>query len=405
MQNFKVVVAFVMLNMLIVAKGSASSLEELLAEKGIIARGETGANASSPSPSKIYWNKGTRFEFPEQAFAMQLNILMQTRYTFSDADESAGHKNSSSFDVNKARIIVSGSALNSEFEYNITTDMVGAKAEDGSKSVALLDGYLVWKPCKEGAIKFGQWKTGISRQFVASDQSLQFADRSLASNFFNLGRQAGAQLAYKGEAVSASAAIFNGTSDGEGINRSAVDTRHTGIASVRADVAGKQNVNEEGDVDGTSDLAVNFGASYAYSDAQADSESGEEASHQQIANVDANLKYEGFSTHAEFYWERFDPELADASEPLGGYVQFGYFLLPSELEVAARYSLLECDDGSAAGKCSGNDKVHEVTAGLNYFWWKHNLKAQLNFTHESQDQLEASAVESNKWLLQLSAYL
>jgi hypothetical protein len=43
--------------------------------------------------------------------------------------------------------------------------------------------------------------------------------------------------------------------------------------------------------------------------------------------------------------------------------------------------------------------------GINHYWWKHNLKAQLNYDHVNERVLgEGDDINTNKWLLQLSSY-
>jgi hypothetical protein len=87
----------------------AKTLEDLLVEKGVITKHE--ASSAGDSGAKVSWNDGTRFEFPATGFTAQLNTLWQGRYTFTDFDEDAGLKNTSSFNTERARIIVSGNAL------------------------------------------------------------------------------------------------------------------------------------------------------------------------------------------------------------------------------------------------------------------------------------------------------
>ena len=377
----------------------AKTLEELLVEKGVISKTE-GASTAKSAPARIYWKNGTRIDFPDTAFSFGINTFLQTRYTFSDNDAKT---NTSSFDINKARIIVKGTALYEEFEYLMNVDFVGHKSEDGTKSPALLDAYLKWNVCDAASFKMGQFKTGVSRQFNASDQALQFADRSNVSNYFDLGRQGGLQAVSElGDSVTMGAGIFNGKSEGEDMNVPGKDTKHTGVLNLRANVLGKMDPFIEGDVDTTKDLAFNAGLAYAYSDL----ESANEAIHQDDVSVDANLKYLGTSVNGEFFYRNYDPAGGASVQPFGGYVQAGYFVEPEKFEIAARYGITDCDDGAAKGVCSGFDQINEATIGLNYYWWKHNLKAQLNYSLINSDPVGAntSDVTDNRWLFQLSSF-
>lgn len=388
------------------AISQAATLEDLLVEKGVISKGEAAA-ASASGATKMYWKKGTRIEFPDNGFTFGIGTLVQSRYTFTDNDEDSGKGNTSSFVVKRARIIVSGTALNEEFAYKLEGDLVGGKSSDGAVA-NLKDAFLEWNACDWAAVRLGQFKTNLGRQHLNSDTTLQFADRSIASDYFTLDRQNGAMATSKlmGDELIMTAGIFNGESDGEsGPNKPGVDTNHTGIVSLRWNPLGKMNALEEGDVDWTEEMAVSVGASYGYLDSKNDFGGSLEDFSQNLVAVDANMKYVGWSLHAELFNNSVKADDVDAdAEPMGYYVQGGYFIDPKTVEVAARYSYVDCDDGAAAGDCSGNEDIDEVSVGLNYFWWKHHLKAQLDYVRLSESAVDGGDITTNRWLIQLTGF-
>ena len=65
-------------------------------------------------------------------------------------------------------------------------------------------------------------------------------------------------------------------------------------------------------------------------------------------------------------------------------------MLPGEMELAARYSLISCEDGKASGICSGSDDVNQVDVTANYHFWRHQLKAQLGYRCEQLSGLDAA---------------
>ncbi len=398
--------------LLVPAVTQAKTLEELLVEKGVITKAEA-QGATSGAASKVYWNKGTRFDFPDNGFSAGFATFLQERYTYTDTDEDSSADSTSSFEVKKARIILSGSALHNEFTYYLQSDF----AEGSDKTTALRDAYLTWAACDWADLKMGQYKTMYNRQYNTSDWKTQFPDRSVASDFFTFGRQQGlsTNLATDDGMWKVSAGIFNGDSDGEGENSVGTDTRHTGVVTVRANVMGKMDSLEESDVDYTEEMAMSIGAGYLYADDENDLGAGLEGNETSAINVDANFKYEGLSINAEFYYLDFesDDTTTESVEPLGYYIQAGYFLNPKKLEVAARYSMLECDDGRAGtitpsrvGKCAGNDDVNEATVALNYYWWKHHLKGSLAYVFQNEGVTgpDGDDINTNKWMLQLSSY-
>lgn len=388
------------------AVSQAKTLEDLLVEKGVITKGEA-AGASDAGASKVYWNQGTRVDFPDTGFTTNIATLLQTRYAFTDRDESAGLKNTSSFDVNRARLIISGTALNKEFTYMLSTDFISAPDSDANfdESPAVRDAYIDWKPCNDDSgVRLGAFKSAISRQFNTNQQSMQFADRSATSEYFTLGRQNGA-MAYTALAdgmIEGSAAIFNGNTAGEGANTSGSDTHHTGVASVRVNPTGKMNVHEEGDIDWTEELATSVGVAYAYADRSSGTLGGVNDSETNLINVDANLKYMGWGLHAEYFNRNNNSN--GVGEPSGFYAQAGYYFMPKKMELAARYGYTDCDNGLASGTCSGNDNISEVSATLNYYFWRHSLKAQLGYDFVNTDTVAGDDVNSNRYIFQLSSY-
>ena len=386
------------------AVSQAKSLDELLVEKGVITRAEAHG-AAGASGSKTYWNQGTRFDFPSEGFTAQINSLIQTRYTFTDADEDASGKNTSSFDFNVVALSVSGNAMHEEFAYKLDVDMVGATNSAGERTPHLRDAWLQWNACDWASLRMGQYKTQGGRQFNAEDRALQFSDDSIATSYFNLGRQHGLSAwgSLADGMVDLSAGIYNGISDGEGQNFGGVDTKHTVVVAARVNAMGKMNIAEEGDMDWTADPALSIGASWSYSDATAAALGGDFT--QDNIAADVNFKYNGWGLHGEYFYQNTDPDDgSDKVQPMGFYVQGGYYVMPKELELAARYGLVDCDDGTAGGDCVGNDKLNEVAVSVNYYWWKHNLKGQLGYWLLNEDGVDGDDVNTNKWMLQLSSY-
>ena len=85
------------------AISQAKTLEELLIEKGVITKGEAGG-VSDAGASKVYWNRGTRIDFPDTGFTTSIATQIQARYAFTDNDEDSGERNTSSFSLRRARL-------------------------------------------------------------------------------------------------------------------------------------------------------------------------------------------------------------------------------------------------------------------------------------------------------------
>lgn len=383
------------------------TLERLLVERGLISRSEADG-LSYEWPARIYWNDGLRLEFPDhEGFTFRLNTFVQTRYSFLDNEDAP---NTSSFDITRARLTASGSLFYGDFSYFLNAEMSGLKDAAGESDPELLDAFLAWRPADWALVKMGQFKTPYSRQFNSLDFKLQFAERSLVSDFFTLGRQSGsyARADLLDGRMRLGGGLFNGSSAGEGRNKPGVDVNHTFTADLRWNPIGSMDPAEEGDIEMSEDPALSFGTVYAYSDADLRlAEDGLETSNRHSVSVDANFKLLGFSLHGELFESSLDPEQSRSSDAVGFYSQVGYFLMPRRVEIAGRYGYLDCDDGSAGGRCNGLAHTNEVTAGVNYYWWNHNLKAQLNYVLKSDDPaLQGDGdVDNSAWLLQLTGFL
>jgi len=363
------------------------------------------ASAQDFSSAKAHWSGGTRLEFPDQGFTTKINVQLQPRYEFTDND--SGQDDTSSFRMRRARIQLEGTVLDKEFSYRIQTDFVGASSA-GTRTPDLRDAYLQWNASDMAAFRMGQFKTAVGRQENNSSSKLQFPDRSVPSDYFTISRAQGARVAGKlGESVRYQAGVFNGESAGEGRNRPGVDTRHTWDIGLRSDLIGKMDAFEEGDMKISEEMALNGGVTYTFSDARQDQGAGLDGVDIHRVSADLNYKFRGAAVHGEFFWLDNRPSTMDTSfSALGGYIQGGYYLVPEKWELAARYGVIECDDGAASGICSGNDYVHEAGISLNHYFWKHNLKAQLAYTYLNEDATASgvSGADTNKVIFQIAAY-
>ena len=385
----------------------AKGLEDLLVEKGVITKSEARASVHEGG-SKVYWKKGTRLEFPDTGFTAKIKTEVQTRYEFVDTDTD--DSNVSNFDIDRARITLAGSALHEEFDYKLAVDF-----SNGTASVR--DAYLQWNACDWGNIRMGQHKPVFSRQTLGSTTKIQFADRSVVSEFFGVDRGRGLSFATGlGDDWEAAAQVFNGLSTGEGRSEDGNDTNHLAVLGVRGDLMGEMDATEEGDLNHTEGTAVNVGAAVIFAENELDfvADTVDEFG----VSADVNLKSEGFSFHGEYYYLEHDADsLSEAIESTGFYAQAGYFFVPKEWEVAARYGFIDCDDGRAIGNdreggigdganvCNGNDDVNEVSASLNYHWWKQHLKAQLGYSLLSPNAVNDSDLDADeaRWVLKVSS--
>lgn len=118
--------------------------------------------------------------------------------------------------------------------------------------------------------------------------------------------------------------------------------------------------------------------------------------------LDLIMKVAGFHFVAEYLYDSAEPSDSPSTDPvLPGAIsrralsaEAGYLLLGDELGVTARFELL--DDNT---DLDNNGDQIAFTGGLQYYFHRQHLKAQLEYTHRAE--LEGSGLENDSLLLQV----
>ena len=393
-------IALAGLTLLLPLATQAKTLEDILVEKGIVTRNELALakEDTAEQPVKIYWNEGSRVEFPDDGFTARVYTQYRTRYEFIDRPK--GVENEDNFENTDLTLGIDGTALYNEFYYKFEADF------ERDSDDLVKNAYVQWQPCDNIYARLGQWKTEISRQFNTGTSQHQFLDDTIASRVVQKGYLAG--FGAGGDVldgkVKFGASVRNGTSDFEGSNERGIDNDVAGYAYARVDVLGEMNPFEEGDLANTDDLALNIGSAYGYSDMNS---MGNTYSDQTVS-ADANLKWKGFSLASEYFYDRLDPEKVDDSETAdykGFYVQAGYFVLPQQLELASRFGYSDCDDGKVWGLCAGNDNIKQASVVANYYFWGQHLTEQVGYDYIQEKEFETRDKDkTNKWMVGISTW-
>jgi phosphate-selective porin OprO and OprP len=379
--------------LLMPAVSEAKPLNELLADKGVL--------ASTGTPGQAYYRGGTRLDFGSD-FDMKLNLQVQSRYRYVDFDDSTetGRPDTSGFNMRRVRLILSGSMLDQTWSYKVNNDFVGGSNDDGSRSSDLLDAWLQWNGGDWVNFRMGQYKTPLGRQFNASSAKLQLMDRSPVTDLFDLGRQNGAML-HGGDGVAQYAlGLFNGESDGEGRNLGPVDNRMQGVGMVSLSSDNYGSRGHEGDIDMTDGLAWTLGGAVGFG--QGTSALGK--FDKTDLNADIGLRCGGMSLQSEVYWSEidFDDGMALGAtgkrDDIGYYVQLGYQFV-EEWEAAGRFSYIKLDKDVDPVK-----DMQEYNVGLNYYINGHNLKVQTGVSWTDTNFRGGGDLVDLAYQLQLAGY-
>jgi len=362
---------------------------------------------SAQVPPKVDYKFGKNLSITaaDSSAQLKLNIRFQSLFN-SERSLASGEDWQSSFMIRRARLKMSGWAVNPNLKYKVELALsnrdLGSKHDFGETNEApkiVLDAVVKWRVNKHWTLWAGQTKLPGNRERVVSSQKLQMVDRSLVNSIFNIDREMGAQVRGKFKLGSGVLKPIASWSFGEG--RNVTKTNIGGIHYVtRLEWLPMGEFSSKGDYFGadlkrekTPKLAL-AGAYSRNNGAPRQKQSGRfliDADGDYLSNdlqtvfADMMFKYQGFSLMAEYAHKivadkevknRDDLRLqlldADGRSYYTGAglnIQAGY-LFDKNIEVSARYTNVSPDtEASFTG-------VDEYTLGISKYIVGHALKLQ-----------------------------
>lgn len=345
----------------------------------------------------VDYDRGWRiepFDRKKHPFDLRANGWIQFRHHgFSRQSESwtdnAGVtrpiRNRNAFDIERARLTLSGHAVDPRLTYFLQLD----GDTDGAHGVDFFDYWWAWQWTDRFQIQMGKRKVSASRQWLLGARRTRFIDRPMANDFFRPDRTVGiwgvGQFAEHGHYE---LMVGNGYRTAN-LPNSVTDSRFTFAATSYLDPNGDFG-GQIVDFDGTSTPLWRLGHSLVYSP-QAGSQTGiplDETDFLRLSDgtrltqtgalaagttvsefdlwfygVDLAWKYRGWSATSEAFLQWIDDIAADGAVPQsnlfrhGFYVEGGRFIIPKTLDVNARYSQVAGEFGAA----------NEIAAGFNWY--------------------------------------
>lgn len=370
----------------------AKTLEDVLKEKGVITEEDYKAvTKSKPLDYKI--GKGFTFISPDEKFKLSMGARLQSRYTFTDNDTD---QDTSEFRVRRMKLFFSGHAYSKDLTYKLQMNFA-----DSAKT--LEDAWLNYRFADEAQILFGQEKIQFARQEITSSGAQQFVDRSNATDTFKMGRDTGLMVHGK-----VAKGIFNynlGVYGGVGQNTQRKMNNNAFAARIAVNPFGDMAYSEA-DLDHSQKPLLSIGANY-FRDTLKNTATvtttatttalesnnltfagsngwlgkgkglfGTEKIDIDTVGIDTAFKWMGFSAQGEYFLGNANGQNSDKSlRAHGFYAQAGYFVIPKNLEVAARYSYVDPNRSKAS------DNQAETSGAVSYYFNKHNLKVQADVTN------------------------
>ena len=380
----------------------------------------------NPLALKGEYKGGFQLTTENKKFSLRLFSAIQLRYTYMSFDDAVkgNEENYSNFFMRRARLWWDGYAYDPRFTYYFHLQL------EPMSAVNLHDAWVQYKFSDTFSIGMGRNKIPYGTEFLASGFGLNFIDRSImygetdiqsggglskwpggnqtfaiSGENANTGFPVGGFCLFRSQGVSASglktfknggafqyeAGVWQGRNTKGGSN---LADDHLFAVRMGYYPFGWINWLFQGDPDYTEKVKIGLLLS-AYTD---ESMRTKDAAGATVAlyspkdsgyNVSFLLKYRGFSTDVEWGTETFDLNRTIAGptdfDREAFRAAFGYFIVPTRVEVVARYSEVQRlkDPTGDAVKNSGlgfakvwngatyvdgmEDKLTEITAGVNFY--------------------------------------
>lgn len=356
----------------------------------------TALEAKAENPLAGISSKGRPFiESADGKFKIELGSRLQIRYTWEAKDTNRGTTppDRSYLELERARLSFRGHFFSPHLNYKIEAD---GHADGGG--LGLTDAYLIYVDENEDTgyswgVGAGQWKPFFGRQEKQSSSKQLLVDRSLANEYFNVDRNVGIWAEGRKElntdegaalnAIGYEVAITNGIDSvnvAPGANE--IDNIPAIIGHIDFDILGNlgSDALSAGDLKRRETPGLTVGTSFL-SD-QNNGSGGVTATDAQYQlyqfAFDTVFKYMGFSVNGEYFGRflNYEGDGFDAFYTHGGYIEAGY-MITDELQIVGRTSGVWQSEAPAGS--DGN--ATELGAGVNYFFFGHNLKLSSDLTY------------------------
>jgi phosphate-selective porin OprO and OprP len=312
------------------------------------------------------------------------------------------------FRLRRARINLIGDFAE-QFDFKVEGDFENSDGISSSRTAfSGTDIFVNWHAISEANIKVGQWKAPFGLEQITPDPSLLTIERSLPTGAITPERQVGVQIWGKPftnlwpqekDLVTYYAGIFNGNGRNTTINdnNNFMYVGRFELLPFKGKLFGQDSRLKLGAdiLNSRDDAGTNISQSLnlkVNADGSLSPFTLPGADERTAWSLDAWLNIGPFDLIGEYFQEDVDgrtvagvaPKFADF-EPSGWYVQGSYFLIPKKLQAVVKWEAL--NPGQA-----GNDGIHSITGGLNYYIHGDAIKLMANYVHTWSDFRDAHQV-------------
>lgn len=371
----------------------------------LIPRGETEAMADRPliaGAATFKPGAGLLLSTADERFSLRVNVWAQLRLTVNhDQFPATGAPDpTTTLEFNRARAIFAGNIFSKNIHY--LAHLMFAPKDLGFKDgVATRPPIFLWYVSntrfKHANLQAGFFFVPHARQRMSPAGNWQFPDNSIASYEFTLNQDMGVQISSPDVAGLGLLRYYAGVFIGDGYDwYKAGDTGFTYTGRVEVLPLGMFQDYSEADFERSLRPKLSLGVAYAFSDRDHQTraiggttfaDGGTMRAHNFTA--DLVFKWAGLSILGDFYlreaWRlpggAVDPDGAPlpvqpARNGYGWTAQAGFLLPYTRVELVGRSSGLR----PLASVATSLARLDEAGAGINYYFYRHALKMQLDYT-------------------------
>ncbi|PYJ76417.1 MAG: hypothetical protein DME77_06000 [Verrucomicrobia bacterium] len=310
------------------------------------------------------------------------------------------------FRLRRARINLTGDFAE-KFDFKVEGDFENSDGLSSSRTAfEATDIFINWHQFAEANIKVGQWKAPFGLEQITPDPSLIIIERSLPTGALTPERQIGVQVWGKPftnvwpeqkDLLTYYAGIFNGNGRNTSINdnNNFMYVGRLELMPFKGKIFGQDSslklggdvLNSRDDkgtnISQTLNLLVNADGSLSPFVLPG-------ADERTAWSVDTWFNLGPFDLIGEYFQEKVNGRTVNGMPPgfadfttNGYYITAAYFLIPKKLQAAVRWE--DLNPGQM-----GNDGIHSITGGLNYYIHGDDLKLMINYIHTWSDFREAN---------------
>lgn len=353
------------------------------------------------------WNKKFFLASADGTFLLNVGGRIQARYIYNyretglidlnddadagDAGESNTDDQEGGFQIRRMKPQFQGYVGGPKFEYNVVL-----AADRNTTAFGLEEAKIGYSITDQIKVEGGRYKSPFLREETTSSGRQLAVERSYVNEAFTIGFTEGVSATYSNDLFKIAVMFSDGRNQGE-ISNAANDFQndtsdYAFTARVDVRLAGDWKQMEDFSAWSGEAMGIFLGGAVHYEAAETGSSTGANSNDTNLYwTFDGSLEVSGFSLFASVAGRSFDDEAGADFDQLGIVVQISFFVIPDKLEPFFRAEWLDTDGfspfavGATAINAAYDDEIVMFTAGVNYYFRKHDAKFTLDVVFTPSD--------------------